>query len=227
MQAKMLQVGAGMPLISQCHEEAPASPSNIGLEDVGLPVVDDTPLIFPSQLRFEVFALERGLFVTSAISGEFLADPVASRLGDGIDAIDRGPWLRTGVKPDWKELRTLRARGVVELLTSSPGTLSGVKPWTGTPSQASKSSGAGRFLPIDDVEAIDSVTTTGVDRRSGVRALNTGGGTALRSGVLGRDNEEGPETVRFNGARENVADGGIGGMGGTAVEVSNRDHEAG
>lgn len=86
-----------------------------------------------------------------------------------------------------------------------------MNPCGGRLSQTSKSSGARRFLPI--VDGGDNVS--GGDETcllSGVRALKTGGGwvtlrsgvfdrivgtcVARRSGVLGRANEEGPETVR-------------------------------
>jgi len=75
-----------------------------------------------------------------------------------------------------------------------------VKPCGGRVSLASKSSGARRFFPmvVEDDEASGDETV----RRSGVRALNTGGGcAALRSGVFGLGNDDGPETARWRGVR--------------------------
>lgn len=113
------------------------------------------------------------------------------------------------------------------------GRLSTVKPCGGTLSQASKSSGARRFLPIVDVDVMDSggVETTAL--LSGVRAVNTGGGCAcLRSGVLGLGREDGPETARYVGVRVTeegayVGIGGRGGTGGMLLNVFERAREIG
>lgn len=76
------------------------------------------------------------------------------------------------------------------------------------------------------VEAED-ITSGGIIETallSGVRALKTGGGAALRSGVLGLGREDGPDTARLKGVRV-IGEGaymgivGIGGMGGTFVSV--------
>jgi hypothetical protein len=69
-----------------------------------------------------------------------------------------GGFARTGVNPVREMAAFLRERGVTAsgLLL---GALSGVKTWAGTASQASKSSGALRFLPIDTAGSGISVDT--------------------------------------------------------------------
>lgn len=162
------------------------------------PAWDETPLIFPNQLRLLDFAAalftERGLFVISERPPSL---PMVCRLpGDGAPFV-----ARFGVNPVWTVCNALRRRGV-EFSWSCR--LSAYNACTGTLT-SSNSSGRARFLPTEtspdatgivSTAAIGGVANAGA-RFSGVRALKTVGGGGLRSGVLGLETDAGPETTRF------------------------------
>jgi hypothetical protein len=94
---------------------------------------------------FSTFDFERGLFVTSAM----IAALVAARLGGDVDCMGGGGRdelpPRIGVNPS----RRLPL-GVFAPSSRPTGALSTENDWTGTLSWSSKSSGALRFLPMDD-----------------------------------------------------------------------------
>ena len=132
------------------HHRAFCVRSRAGRDDDAV-LCDEPPRRLPSQPRFDFCAaLERGLFVTSAIRAA--AVPPVARGGEA-DCCACVRVLRTGVKPAREVCSARRTRGV--LAFSWLGTLSAVKTCGGTPSQSSKSSGARRFFPmVDEVDAL-------------------------------------------------------------------------
>lgn len=210
-----------------------------------------------SQPRFAFCAaFERGLFVTSAMIGAAAPVPRVSPEDPAVDVRERGEGgcaaaaarpPRTGVKPTRALCVARRTRGVLGL--SWLGMLSAVNTCGGTLSQSSKSSGARRFLPIDDDDAEAVMGSSygwnascrgwnvafggigswldwceGLRRDSGVRALKTVGGI-LASGVLGREAAAGVVEERVRELDDIVWKSGAGdamgcvGTGGTGGSV--------
>lgn len=149
------------------------------------------PFILPSQPLFPACPdFDRGLFVTSAMTD---GPDVVRRGGESCLGSGTGRTWRTGVNPVRTFARARRTRGVVA--PSLCGTLSAVNVWGGILSHSSKSSGALRFLPMEDEVDVDIVKadckgcgwlwcdcccdgikagSVGVCLASGVRGLKTG-----------------------------------------------------
>ncbi len=207
--------------------------SNTGREDdiVLCAFPGPPPLIFPSQPLFAAAPdLDRGLFVTSDITGGSVPPDFVALRGDICPAGGRAACPRTGVNPDRTFWITLRIRGVVAFSELRMGMLSAVKTCGGTLSQSSKSSGALRFLPIDEEEAWNaSCSGWGWGHEfcgEGGRGLFSGGVRGRKTGCCtGASTVIGLDTTDAERAREleaTLLKSGIsrrGGAGGADVDV--------